>query len=210
MRVGTGEERVGEAAPSHEVPEEDVLRANLYDLLGALLARPPSRDLLDQLLKLTGDEGEIGRGVTSLAKIARATTQRAAEREFNELFIGLGRGELLPYASYYMTGFLNERPLAALRSDMARLSIERAANVYEPEDNIASLCEMMSGLILGRFGAPASVAVQKDFFNTHIGPWAGHFFKDLEGAQSSMFYAPVGGIGKAFMGIEREAFRMGA
>lgn len=201
---------MGEAAPAHEVPEEDILRADLYDLLGALLARPPSRAVIDRLRGLSGDEGEIGRAVTALAKIARATTERAAEREFNLLFIGLGRGELLPYASYYMTGFLNERPLAALRSDMARLSIERAPNVYEPEDNIASLCEMMSGLIRGRFGPPASVAVQKDFFNTHVGPWAGHFFSDLEGAQSSVFYAPVGAIGKAFMGIEREAFRMGA
>ncbi|MDT8344548.1 MAG: molecular chaperone TorD family protein [Thermohalobaculum sp.] len=201
---------MGVAAPVSEVAEEDILRADLYDLLGALLARPPSRALIERVAALSGDEGEIGRAVTALGRVARATTERTAEREFNVLFIGLGRGELLPYASYYMTGFLHERPLAVLRGDMARLSIARAPNVYEPEDNIASLCEMMAGLIRGRFGAPASLGAQRDFFNAHVGPWAGHFFSDLEAAQGSVLYAPVGAIGKAFIEIEREGFRMGA
>jgi TorA maturation chaperone TorD len=125
------------------------------------------------------------------------------------LFIGLARGELLPYASYYMTGFLNEKPLALLRADMAAQGISRAPNVYEPEDNIASLLEMMAGMIEGRFGAPASLEVQQTFFNRHIAPWAGHFFTDLEGAKGSVFYAPLGVVGKIFMTIEREAFRLG-
>jgi len=201
---------LGDAAPIVEVAEEDVLRADLYDLLGTLLARPPSADLIARVAALSGHAGEIGRAVSALSRVARATTEKSAEREFNVLFIGLGRGELLPYASYYMTGFLHERPLAVLRGDMARLSIARAPNVYEPEDNIASLCEMMAGLIRGRFGAPATLAVQRDFFNAHVGPWAGHFFKDLEGAQGSVFYAPVGALGRAFMEVEREGFRMGA
>ncbi len=142
--------------------------------------------------------------------MAKVSNERAVESEFNALFIGLGRGELLPYASYYMTGFLNEKPLAVLRNDMARLGITRAENVFEPEDNIASLCEMMAGLITGRFGAPAELQLQKDFFNRHIGPWAEHFFSDLEAAKSSVFYASVGSVGRAFMEIEREAFRMTA
>ena len=196
--------------PSHfEIAEEDALRADLYDLLAALLARPPSRELIDRVAALSGDTGALGQAVTALARIARATTEAAAEREFNQLFIGLGRGELLPYASYYMTGFLNEKPLARLRGDMARLGVSRAENVYDPEDNIASLCEMMAGLIRGRFGAPAELQTQKDFFATHLGPWAGHFFTDLEGAKGSVFYAPVGAIGRTFVEIEREAFRMG-
>ena len=192
------------------VAEEDILRAGLYDLLSALLAKPPTRDLIDRVAKLDGDDGDLGRAVKALTRLARATTETAAEREFNRLFIGLGRGELLPYASYYMTGFLNEKPLAVLRGQMAKLGIERAQNVFEPEDNIASLCEMMAGLILGRFGEPADLAAQKDFFSAHISPWAGHFFADLEAAKSSVFYAPVGAMGRAFMEIEREAFRMGA
>ena len=192
------------------VADEDILRADLYDLLGALLARPPNRALLDHLATLSGDGGEIGRAVTALARVARATTEQAAEREFTALFIGLARGELLPYASYYLTGFLHEKPLALLRDDMARLGIARAERVHEPEDNVASLSEMMSGLIRGRFGAPAPLATQRDFFNRHLAPWAGHFFADLEAAKGSVLYAPVGALGRAFVEVEREAFRMGA
>ncbi len=216
MRLGANPVRLGEnmtladAVQDVTVAEEDVLRADLYDLLAALLANPPARDLIDRVAGLDGDDGELGRAVRALARLAGATTETAAEREFSRLFIGVARGELLPYASYYMTGFLNEKPLAVLRNDMARRAIERAPNVFEPEDNIASLCEMMAGLILGRFGEPETLAGQKDFFSTHIAPWAGHFFADLEAAKGSVFYAPVGAIGRAFMEIEREAFRMGA
>jgi len=93
---------------------------------------------------------------------------------------------------------------------MAGLRINRAPNVYEPEDNIASLLEMMGGMITGRFGEAVSLEQQATFFSKHIGSWAGHFFSDLEVAKSSVFYAPVGSTGKAFMEIEREAFRMDA
>ena len=188
--------------------EEDFLRADLYDFLAALLARPPDRELLDRCAALTGDDTDIGGAVAALSRLARATTERAARDEFTALFIGVGRGELLPYASYYMTGFLNEKPLAKLRADMRRFSIEREANVYEPEDNIASLCEMAAGLIRGRFGRAATLTEQRDFFNTHIAPWAEHFFSDLETADGSVFYAPVGTLGRAFIEVEREAYRL--
>ena len=117
---------------------------------------------------------------------------------------------MLPYASYYLTGFLNEKPLAQLRSDMAARGITRAANVYEPEDNIASLMEMMGGMIAGRFGKPATLTDQKLFWSRHIGPWAGHFFSDLEAAENSVLYASVGTAGRIFMDIERDGFRMTA
>ena len=190
------------------VAEEDQLRADLYDFLGAMLSRPADAELLSRVSALEGDESDLGRAISALARIARSTKAKGAEREFNALFIGLGRGELLPYASYYLTGFLNEKPLAALRNDMSRLNIERAENVYEPEDNIASLFEMMAGLITGRFGSPAALDTQRDFYNKHIGAWAGHFFKDLEGAKNSVFYAPVGAVGRVFTEIERDAFKM--
>lgn len=192
------------------IAEEDVLRADLYNLLGVLLSRPPSKETLAQVAGLSGDASDLGQAIGALARLASTLKQSAIEAEFNTLFIGLTRGELLPYASYYMTGFLNEKPLALLRAEMRRLGIERAPNVHEPEDNIASLSEMMAGLIRGTFGAGMGEAAQKDFFNAHLAPWAGHFFTDLEGAKASVFYAPVGAIGRAFIGIEREAFRMGA
>ena len=199
---------MAEAAVSINVAEEDALRADLYDFLGAMLAAPPDTDLLTKAKGLTGDDTPIGRGVTALSTIAGAFTPGGAREEFEALFIGLGRGELMPYASYYMTGFLNEKPLAVLRNDMGALGIERSPNVYEPEDNIASLMEMMGGMIRGRFGAPAPLDDQKTFFNKHIGPWAGHFYTDLEAAKNSVLYASVGTAGRVFMEIEREAFRM--
>ena len=91
---------------------------------------------------------------------------------------------------------------------MAVRGITRAQNVYEPEDNIASLMEMMGGMIVGRFGTPATLEDQKTFFNKHIAPWAAHFFSDLEAAKNSVLYASLGTLGRAFMEIEREAFRM--
>jgi TorA maturation chaperone TorD len=190
------------------VPAEDLLRADLYNLLAVLIARPPTEDVLAHIQGLTGDSSEMGVGVNALASLAGKIRPKAVTKEFNALFIGLGRGELLPYASFYMTGFLNEKPLSRLRQDMRKIGITRAENVYEPEDNIASLCEMMAGLIRGEFGSAVTLAEQNDFFRVHIGPWAGHFFSDLEGAKNSVFYAPVGTIGRVFMQIESEAFRL--
>ena len=198
------------AAETVEIASEDRLRADLYNYLGLILSGPPDQFLLDQTAGLSGDESELGKAISGLSRVAKACKPKKVESEFNALFIGLGRGELLPYASYYLTGFLNEKPLAVLRNDMAAKRITRAENVYEPEDNIASLMEMMAGMIVGRFGTPATMDEQKAFFNKHIGPWAGHFYSDLEAAKNSVLYASVGSVGKVFMDIEREAFRMTA
>lgn len=192
------------------IAEEDRLRADLYNFLGVILARPADEMLLEQTGTLSGDDSDLGRAISTLAKMAGKVKAKSVESEYNKLFIGLGRGELLPYASYYLTGFLNEKPLARLRSDMMTRGLSRADNVFEPEDNIASLMEMMGAMIVGRFGAPATLDEQKTFFNTHIAPWAGLFFADLEGAKNSVFYASVGTVGRVFMEIEAEAFRMSA
>jgi len=192
------------------VTEEDRLRADMYNFMGLILSRPADQILLEQSAALSGDDSDLGTAINALSNIAALSKPAGVEREFNKLFIGLGRGELLPYASYYLTGFLNEKPLAILRRDMAAQGLVRAANVYEPEDNIASLMEMMGALIVGRFGAPATLSEQKTFFNKHIGPWAGHFFSDLEAAKNSVLYASVGAVGRVFVGIEAEGFRMSA
>lgn len=190
------------------VPEEDVARAGQYQLLAAFLARPPSDDLLATAGRLLGDESDLGRSLDALADAARDADVRLAEREYNSLFIGLGRGELVPYGSYYLTGFLNEKPLARLRVDMSRLGIGRADEVKEPEDHVAALCEMMAGLILGWFRPPLDVAGQRAFFAAHLGPWAGRFFEDLETAKVARLYRPVGRLGRLFMAVEEAAFEM--
>ena len=196
-------------AAKPQIAEEDRLRADLYNFLGVILSAPPDEMLLAQTASLTGDNSDLGQGIATLSKLAKLTKPASVESEYNRLFIGLGRGELLPYASYYLTGFLNEKPLARLRNDMTAQGLQRADTVFEPEDNIASLMEMMGALIVGRFDKPAPLHKQKDFFMKHINPWAGLFFGDLEGAKNSVFYAPVGTIGRAFMEIEAEAFRLG-
>ncbi|SFS19965.1 TorD/DmsD family molecular chaperone [Yoonia litorea] len=187
---------------------EDRQRADLYNFLGVLLASPPDELLLEQVKGLSGDQTPLGEAITTLAKLARVTKPKMAAREFNALFIGMSRGELLPYASYYMTGFLNEKPLALLRQDMAKHGLARSEKVFEPEDNIASLMEMMGAMIAGRFDQPIPLDAQRAFFNRHIAPWARLFFSDLEAAKASVFYAPVGTVGRIFIEIEAEAFRL--
>jgi len=187
---------------------EDALRARQYQWLGRFLARPPDATLLRHAAGFGGDPSELGQAYGTLARLAARTSPEQAAAEYHELFIGLGRGELVPYGSYYQTGFLNEKPLARLRIDMARLGIARVAEVKEPEDHIAALCEMMAGMILGSFGEPQSLATQRTFFDAHLASWGQRFFADLEGARAATFYTPIGTIGRVFMGIEATAFAM--
>ncbi|MDJ0946512.1 MAG: molecular chaperone TorD family protein [Kiloniellales bacterium] len=192
------------------MPEEDQLRAQCYWLLARLLACAPDRDFLAQVGRLKGDETDLGRAINALVAAARGASTSALEEEYFNLFIGVGHGELVPYASYYLTGFLHEKPLANLRLDMTRLGIARAEGVTQPEDNISSLCEMMAGMIMGDFGAPVDLSAQHSFFERHIGSWAPRFFEDLEAARNAAFYMPVGTIGRLFMAVENEAFKMAA
>src|SRR5262249_33129756 len=127
-----------------EAPDEvDAARAREYALLATLLRRSPTSDLLRRIGALRADTSPLGRAHAGLAEAAAAANVERVEREFFDLFIGIGRGELLPYGSYYLTGFLNERPLARLRNDLARLGIDRTADEAEPEDHTAVLCEIM-------------------------------------------------------------------
>lgn len=190
------------------VSEEDELRARFYRLLAHLLSRPADAVMLENLADLGGDGSDMGKALGALAVAAAATTPEQAEDDYNRLFIGMTRGELVPYASYYITGFLNEKPLADLRGDMARLGIARAEGVSEPEDHVASVADMMAGMILGEFGAPSPLCDQREFFNRHVASWADRFFTDLEGAQGADLYRSAGAVGRIFMAIEREAFSM--
>lgn len=191
-----------------EIDAEDRMRADLYGLLARMLFSRPDQSQLIHLSALSGDDSDMGQAFNALAKVASATASDVAGEEYDGLFIGMGRGELLPYGSYYLTGFLNEKPLAKLRNSMGELGIERQDEVKEPEDHIGSLMEIMSNLIVGNYGEPASIVVQREFFAAHIEPWAGHFFKDLEAAELSRLYQPVGAIGRLFVEIETRAFSM--
>ena len=193
---------------SAEVNEIDAARAREYALIAATLARAPSADLLKRIGDLRADPSPLGLLHAELAEAAGETTVENVEREFFDLFIGLGRGELLPYGSFYLTGFLHERPLARLRGDLAALGIERAKNIYEPEDHISILFEVMAGLSSGRLPAPAGT--DRKIFERHIKPWAARFFLDLENAKGAKFYRRVGTLGRVFVEIEAEAFALAA
>lgn len=188
------------------ISDEDRARAQMYQLLGVLLGGPPSSELLRGLAALQGDDTPIGSASRNLAALAQRTAPNDAEREFNNLFVGIGRGELLPYTSYYLTGFLNEKPLADLRSDLMARGIKARDNVKEPEDHMGTLCEIMAGIIAGEFLCDSDQPSQKAFFDAHLAKWAELFFTDLEEAQSAVFYAPVGSLGRAFMAVEADAF----
>jgi TorA maturation chaperone TorD len=188
------------------IDEVDVARSREYALLSTLLARAPDQDLLERLADLRGDASPLGLAHAAVAEAARRTSVADAQREYFDLFIGLGRGELLPYGSYYLTGFLLDRPLARLRQDLVRLGIERAAGQAEPEDHAAVLCEVMAGLLNRRF--PVSPVADRELFERHLSPWIGRFFADLEHAQAADFYRHIGALGRAFMNIETEAFAL--
>src|SRR5260370_26001451 len=142
-------------ASAADVDEIDVARGREYALLSVLLARAPDQSLLKRLADLSGDPTPLDVAHGALAQAARRTNAERVEREYFHLFIGLGRGELLPYGSYYLSGFLHERPLARLRAHFARLGTEQAQDQAEPEDHAAILCEVMAGLAHGSFAAAA-------------------------------------------------------
>ena len=191
-----------------DIDEVDAARAQEYALLATLLTRAPDAPLLSRLSELRADASPLGLAHAALAEAAEKTTVESVEREFFDLFIGLGRGELMPYGSYYLTGFLHERPLARLREDLARIGIARAEGVVEPEDHAGILCEIMSGLASRRLPAPPDS--DRMIFDKHMAPWIGRFFTDLENAEAADFYRRLGTLGRVFMDIEAEAFDMPA
>jgi TorA maturation chaperone TorD len=199
---------MGRATASADIAEEDILRANLYRMLAHILKAPPEKSDLDLLAGLSGDDTRLGQAIGGLAHLAERTSPEAARREYHDLFIGLERGEVVPYGSHYRSGLAEDDRLTHIRADVPRHGIELSPELAQAEDHIAALMEMMAGLILGVGDEPAPLDEQKIFFMSNIALWAKHFFTDLEGARSSVFYAAVGKVGAVFMDIEEAAFDM--
>ncbi len=189
--------------------EEDRARGNVYTLLGNLLAAPPEAELLAALSEIEAGP-EDDRVLAASWQMLRLSAERAQPQsvkdEYQTLFIGLGRGELVPYGSWYLTGFLMEQPLAQLRTDLSELGIQRQPGVSEPEDHAAALLDTMALLITA--DEPTPLEEQLRFFERHIEPWMGRFFRDLQQAESARFYRAVGQLGEQFLGVEAQAFRM--
>jgi TorA maturation chaperone TorD len=188
----------------------DALRAANYALVGTLLARPPAAELLAELGQVEPEgagDGRLDAAWRTLAEAARKADAQAVAEEYQELFIGLGRGELVPYGSWYLTGFLMEAPLDALRDELVRLGFVRQEGISEPEDHVGALCEVMSMLLADPERA-ADYATQRAFYNTHMGPWLDRFWNDLDKAENAHFYRAVSQLGAAFTELETKYFSL--
>ncbi|MDH5354888.1 MAG: molecular chaperone TorD family protein [Gammaproteobacteria bacterium] len=189
------------------VCEEQRYRASAYGLLAALLRSSPDQAMLGQLCGLceaTSEGDELMLSMSMLALAAKMHSAEDVEEEYHQLFIGLGKGEVVPYGSWYLTGFLMEKPLSDLREDLAKLGFERSEDIAEPEDHAAALCEVISILI----GDASDLSVQNEFFQTHMASWLDRFFSDLGSAESAVFYKSVARFGAAIIALEKQYFSM--
>lgn len=183
--------------------DENLLwRAQTYALLATLLKSAPEQALLDNIaqIEITEPESPMGASWLQLIEQAKQVESALLADEFQALFIGVTHGELSPYGSYYQTGFLMEEPLAILRTDMAKLGLERQDEVSEPEDHIAAQCDVMR-LILMAEGTP--IVTAPEFFQRHLAPWAKKFFDDLSIAKHAQFYRSVAKLGQTFIELEQ-------
>ena len=195
-------------ADNQTIEDEQRYRASAYALLAGLLRAAPDQALLDTVSSLSPDADdltlaevdadELGLAMSSLAAASRGRDLALLEQEYNNLFIGVGKGEIVPYGSWYLTGFLMEQPLSDLRDDLRALGFERSDDTHEPEDHVAALFEVFSAMIAGASSLPA----QQDFFKTHMQPWLERFFADLGKARSADFYSKVAQFGAAFLNLE--------
>jgi len=189
------------SSQTHFVGSE--LRLNTYTILASLLHKTPDLSLLNHLLSMESSDpsepGTMGRAWLSLKQAASEVEPARLSEEYQNLFIGLGRGEVVPFGSWHLTGFLMDKPLSDLRNDLQALGIVRDEREKDPEDHIASLCETMALLIQAE---DIDEQMERRFFACHLHPWASKFFREVQEADSAKFYKHVGYLGQSFMEVE--------
>ncbi len=190
------------------IEQEQRYRPSAAALLAALLRAAPDQALLDHVAVLSpesdAESDELSEAMAALATAAQKQRPANLEDEYNSLFIGIGKGEVVPYGSWYLTGFLMERPLSDLRDDLRALGFERNPEIHEPEDHVAAIFEVFSVMI----SDAASLAEQQRFFEKHMKPWLTRFFADLGHARSADFYRTVAQFGAAFLELEQRYLLM--
>jgi TorA maturation chaperone TorD len=208
------ETNAGAHAVGMPLPQEEEARANIYGLLARLLLAPPDDALLDSLAGadsiVSADSGQpLDLAWDQLSLAARLIPFDVVRDEFDDLFISTSVPKISPYGSLYMAGFLHEKPLAALRTDLAQLGLARRGGAFETEDHLGALCETMRRMIMGGQGvARQPVERQHEFFEMHIAPWAGVCLDHLHRAEGARFYPKVADLAGAFFDIERAAFEV--
>lgn len=192
--------------------DEETARSELYGLLAFLYYAPPTPEFLANLRVATTEAPAAGAFLEepwrALVGVAREMTDEAIRQEYNSLFEGLGKPEVYLYGSHFLSGFLNEKPLARLRTELNQLGLARDEAMSETEDHIAYLCEVMRYLIAGEDVAVANLTRQHTFFSTHLQPWVTQLCDDLQQHPKAHFYAALAELTRAFMSVEAQGFDM--
>lgn len=192
--------------------DEETARAEVYGLLAALYYAPPGAELLEQLrvaaTEAPAEGGFLEEPWRGLVGAAREMDLKAVTTEYNALFGGVGKPEVYLFGSHYLSGFLNEKPLAKLREDLAKLGLARDETMPETEDHIAYLCEVMRYLIAGDDVAVANLTKQREFFAAHLQPWANLMCDAITAHPHARFYAGLAEFTRAFISVEMQGFDM--
>lgn len=200
------------AAEHHGALDEETARSELYGLLALVYYAPPAPELLLNL-RLAVTDAPVAGGFLeepwrTVVGVTRSLADVAIAEEFETLFGGIGKPEVYLYASHYLSGFLNEKPLARLRTELAKLGLSRDEAMSETEDHIAYLCEVMRYLIAGDDPDVGSLAQQQAFFTRHIQPWVNQLCDQLVQHPKAHFYAAMAELTRAFVSVESQGFDM--
>ena len=191
--------------------EEDRGRADLYALLARLFYAGPDRALLDSLVgheDLFGaDDVPLGRAWRALARAASDADPQTLTLEYDSLFVGVGKAQVTPYCSHYLTPTGRERIVVALRDELRQLGLARAGGSNEPEDHVAVLCEVMRHLVsLG--SDDQAIGRQKQFFMRYICAAYIQLTDEILGTAATQFYKDVARVMRVFFDVESQSFEM--
>jgi TorA maturation chaperone TorD len=190
--------------------DEDLARADLYGLMSELFLAPASDDLFNRLAASPApqeeDTNDLERAWRSLLQAAQSRNPQEVVAEYNELFVAVGKPLVALHASVFITGAMNQRPLVAIREDLARLGLEASPEGGDTEDHIAALCEVMRYLIASPEALGSTLPEQQQFFASHLQPWVGQLCDAIRAQPKSHFYAAVADLAQAFFTVEQQGF----
>jgi TorA maturation chaperone TorD len=194
---------------------EDLARADLYGLIARLFHEAPDQELLDQIVssipegkEAQSEDAPLARVWQNLVEMAKANPAKAWQDEFDQNFISVGRPIIILNGSFYMAGYLNERPLVEIRRALDAFGLESAEEISETEDHISALCEVMRYLIAGDDVEISNLTNQRVFFNDHIRPWHDDLFDAIDAVSEMRLYHSVASLAREFLAIEGQGFDM--
>lgn len=191
--------------------DEDRARADLYALLARLFYGAPDRPLLDALARhedlFGAGDLPLGRAWRALARTARDADPEVLRLEYDSIFVGVGKAQVTPYCSHYLTPAGRERIVVALRDEWRELGIIRTGDTHEPEDHLAALCEVMRHLVL--LGSDdQAIGRQKQFFMRYIYAAYIQLTDEILGTAATQFYKDVARVTRVFFDVESQSFEM--